>query len=312
MTHHIDIDSLVLYSGSHTAGPPPGTPGCKMCLFEAYNAIITPPDAPQQITDERPPDMSPVLHRMGMRLNDALPDDKRQKLKRFLPRGGHSPLAGTSDDGLDGQRGWLATDWVLRTATPLWLDAADQPEWASRLRELGPTTDQDSYDAAWSVAREIRDEARTLRGERLKKLRTKALAAAAAAVDAAAAAAAAVAVAAVDAAAAAVDAAAAAAAAVAVAAVDAAAAAAGGDAAAAVAAAAAAIDAAAAATGAAAVADKGELVWVAVAAGGELGSAGERATYQQRYGPTIAAVQDSAIDLYTRLVNPAKETADAH
>ena len=146
-----------------------------------------------------------------------------------------------------------------------------------------------SYDAAWSVARDIRAEARTLRGERLKKLRTKALAAAAA-----------------------VDAAAAAAAAVAAAAVDAAAAAAGGDAAAAAAAAAAAIDAAAAAAGAAAVADKGELVWVAVAAGGELGSAGERATYQQRYGPTIAAVQDSAIDLYTRLVNPAKETADAH
>src|SRR6266498_2343815 len=227
MTHHIDIDTLVLYSGSHTGGPPPGTPGCKMCLFEAYNAIQSPPDAPQQITDERPPDMSPVLHRMGMRLNDALPDDKRQKLKRFLPRGGHSPLAGTRDDGLDGQRGRLATDWVLRTATPLWLDAADQPEWASRLRELGPTTDQDSYDAAWSVAREIRDEARTLRGERLKKLRTKALAAAAAA----------------------------------------------------------------AAAGAAA-ADK----W---------------ATYQQRYGPTIAAVQDSAIDLYTRLVNPTKETADA-
>src|SRR6266540_434835 len=260
MTHHIDIDTLVLYSSSHTAGPPPGTPGCKMCLFEAYNAIITPPDAPQQITDERPPDMSPVLHRMGMRLNDALPDDKRQKLKRFLPRGGHSPLAGTRDDGLDGQRGRLATDWVLRTATPLWLDAADQPEWASRLRELGPTTDQDSYDAAWSVAREIRDEARTLRGERLKKLRTKALAAAAAGDAAVAGGAAGVAAA--------------------VAAAAAAAAAAG----------AAAVDAVDAAAGAGDAADK----W---------------ATYQQRYGPTIAAVQDSAIDLYTRLVNPAKETA---
>src|SRR6266511_3504095 len=248
MTHHIDIDTLVLYSGSHTAGPPPpGTPGCKMCLFEAYNAIITPPDAPQQITDRRPPDMSPVLHRMGMRLNDALPDDKRQKLKRFLPRGGHSPLAGTRDDGLDGQRGRLATDWVLRTATPLWLDAADQPEWASRLRELGPTTDQDSYDAAWSVAREIRDEARTLRGERLKKLRTKALAAAAAG-DAAVAGGAAAVAAAVAAAAAA----AAAAGAAAVDAVDAAVAVAGGDAAAAVAAAAATVDAAAAAAGAAA------------------------------------------------------------
>ena len=300
MTHHIDIDTLVLYSSSHTAGPPPGTPGCKMCLFEAYNAIITPPDVPQQITDERPPDMSPVLHRMGMRLNDALPDDKRQKLKRFLPRGGHSPLAGTRDDGLDGQRGRLATDWVLRTATPLWLDAADQPEWASRLRELGPTTDQDSYDAAWSVAREIRDEARTLRGERLKKLRTKALAAAAAG-DAAVAGGAAAVAAAVAAAAAA----AAAAGAAAVDAVDAAVAVAGGDAAAAVAAAAAAVDAAAAAAGAAAVA--------AVDAAAGAGDAADKwATYQQRYGPTIAAVQDSAIDLYTRLVNPAKETADAH
>src|SRR6266498_3757745 len=263
MTHHIDIDTLVLYSSSHTAGPPPGTPGCKMCLFEAYNAIITPPDAPQQITDERPPDMSPVLHRMGMRLNDALPDDKRQKLKRFLPRGGHSPLAGTRDDGLDGQRGRLATDWVLRTATPLWLDAADQPEWASRLRELGPTTDQDSYDAAWSVARDIRAEARTLRGERLKKLPTKALVAAVAAVAAA---------------------------------VDAA-----------VAAAAAAVDAAAAAA-AAADADK----WATYHKTHTATDATAQAHIQQRYGPTIAATQDSAIDLYTRLVNPTKETADAH
>src|SRR6266508_2855104 len=270
MTHHIDIDSLVLYSGSHTAGPPPGTPGCEMCLFEAYNAIITPPDAPQQITDERPPDMSPVLHRMGMRLNDALPDDKRQKLKRFLPRGGHSPLAGTRDDGLDGQRGRLATDWVLRSATPLWLDAADQPEWASRLRELGPTTDQDSYDAAWSVARDIRDEARTLRGERLKKLRTKALAAAAAAVDAAAAAAAAVAVAA---------------AAVVDAVVDAA--------------------ADAAAVAAAAAADK----WATYHKTHTATDATAQAHIQQRYGPTIAAVQYSAIDLYTRLVNPTKVRA---
>src|SRR6266498_774606 len=216
MTHHIDIDTLVLYSSSHTAGPPPGTPGCKMCLFEAYNAIITPPD--------------------------ALPDDKRQKLKRFLPRGGHSPLAGTRDDGLDGQRGRLATDWVLRTATPLWLDAADQPEWASRLRELGPTTDQDSYDAAWSVARDIRAEARTLRGERLKKLPTKALAAAVAAAVAA------------------------------------------------VAAAAAAVDAAAAAV---AAADK----W-ATYHKTHTATATAQAHIQQRYWPTIAAIQDSAIDLY--------------
>ncbi|SRR6266498_2935981 len=185
MTHHIDIDTLVLYSGSHTGGPPPGTPGCKMCLFEAYNAIQSPPDAPQQITDERPPDMSPVLHRMGMRLNDALPDDKRQKLKRFLPRGGVSPLAGTRDDGLDELRGWLATDWVLRTATPLWLDAvvaaAAADKWA---------TYHKTYTATDATA--------------------------------------------------------------------------------------------------------------------------QAHIQQQRYGPTIAAVQDSAIDLYTRLVNPAKETADAH
>ncbi len=289
MTHHIDLDTLVLYSGSHTGGPPPGTPGCEMCLFEAYNAIQSPPDAPQQITDRRPPDMSPVLHRMGMRLNDALPDDKRQKLKRFLPRGGHSPLAGTSDDGLDGQRGWLATDWVLRTATPLWLDAADQPEWASRLRELGPTTDQDSYYAAWSVARETRDEARTLRGERLKKLRTKALVAAAvAAVDAVAVAAAA----AVDAVAA--DAAGAAAA----------------DAAGAVAAAVAAV-AAADAVAAAVAADAADK-WATYHKTHSATDATVQAQIQQRYGPTIAAIQDSAIDLYTRMINPAKETADAH
>ena len=66
--------TIVLARGSHAAD----CEDPKRCLFEAYNW-----QAHHVHTDGCPPDVSPVLHAMGMALNDALPDDKRQQLVRY-------------------------------------------------------------------------------------------------------------------------------------------------------------------------------------------------------------------------------------
>ncbi|HYS37044.1 MAG TPA: hypothetical protein VEO01_15600, partial [Pseudonocardiaceae bacterium] len=177
----IDRDRIHLAKGSHS-GSIPEEPDCEVCFFEAYNLLTLPPGlANPIITDKRPPDVSLVLHRFGMRLNDVLPDDRRQTLKVYLPNG-RSSLAGTVSDGLDDVRRWMAADWAVRTATPAWLDAAGQPEAAARLRALGPIVDRTTYEAAWTVVRPVRDEMRELRNARFAELRARYAAAAADAV----------------------------------------------------------------------------------------------------------------------------------
>jgi len=270
--HHVTLSK-----GSHNPDEPDA------CLFEHYNLARI-----GVKTDDCPEHVSPVLHRFGMRLNDALPDDKRQLLAVYVPEAGQvSPLHGTAGDGLDEVRRHMAVDWSVRVATPLWLDAAGRTEIAAELRGLAPITDKAGRDAIRPRLRAIADECWEARRAALKQIRERSADADAAA-DAAAAAAA-VAAAAADAAAAAV--AAAAADAVAAAAADAAA----------VAVAAAAADAVAAAA-ADAAADYSK-TW--------------RATYNRVYAETKAhilatyepiadQVHDSAIELFAAMVKPAQ------
>lgn len=74
--------------------------------------------------------LSPVLRYFLQRLNDGLPDDKRQLLKPYLPR-----TIGTAGDGQDEARARLAADWVIHTALPGWLELAGANETAAELRE---------------------------------------------------------------------------------------------------------------------------------------------------------------------------------
>jgi hypothetical protein len=119
--------SIVLARGSH---PGQDCADPERCLFEWYNWL-----ARQQHTDDCPPGVSRVLHRFGMRLNDALPDDDRQALAVYLPNG-TSPLAGTAHDGRDRTRAYIAADWAIRTALPLWLSAAGSAADAHTLEAL--------------------------------------------------------------------------------------------------------------------------------------------------------------------------------
>ena len=138
-------DTITLYKGGHE---PAECADGKRCLFEWYNHLTRGQD-----TDSCPPGVSPVLHTFGMRLNDVLPDDRRQELKFVLPNG-DDPLAGTASDGLDETRGYLALDWLIRTWTPAWLDLAGLTEEATALRDLRRIADLLAAQSAGQVVRQ--------------------------------------------------------------------------------------------------------------------------------------------------------------
>ena len=54
--------------------------------------------------------VSPVLTRFCVSFNDALSDERRQKLRPYSAR-----TIGTRGDGLDERRAWLATDWLIHS-----------------------------------------------------------------------------------------------------------------------------------------------------------------------------------------------------
>ena len=144
--------TITLAKGNHPA-PPDDCGNPERCLFEWYNWLTR-----QRHTDDRPPGVSPVLHTFGMRLNDILPDDRRQELARFLPNG-TDRLAGTEHDGKDETRGYIALDWLIRTYTPAWLDLAGLTAEATTLRDLRRIADLVAAQAAGPAVREASSRA---------------------------------------------------------------------------------------------------------------------------------------------------------
>ena len=139
----INLDTLTLAKGAHD------TRADGVCLLEAVAWF-----AGQEHTDY-PPCVSPVLAAFGRTWNDALDDTTRQTLRPFIPL-----LPGTADDGLDLARSYLALDWLVRTYTPAFLDAAGLTGRAAGLRGLAPLTSTGSVQVAgpaiaavWAAAR---------------------------------------------------------------------------------------------------------------------------------------------------------------
>jgi hypothetical protein len=133
-----------LSKGSHP------TADAGRCAMEwvAYLAGEPHSDTPQCV--------SPVLARFCIAFNDALPDDKRQKLRPYLAR-----TIGTRGDGLDDERAWMATDWLIREYTPTWLGLAGLDEHAARLRSLPPILATESLGRAMVDLSAARDGAKT-------------------------------------------------------------------------------------------------------------------------------------------------------
>jgi len=121
--HHVDLNKVWLSAGNHESRED-GT-----CLMEAVSWW-----AGEEHTSS-PACVSPVLRWVGIALNDALPDEPRQRLRPLIP-----DLAGTAGDDLDHIRGWIAADWVIRTWAPEWLDLAGLGQDAASLRALSPVT----------------------------------------------------------------------------------------------------------------------------------------------------------------------------
>ena len=147
-----NLAAIALAKGSHPA-PADDCDNPERCLFEAYNWLTR-----HQHTDSRPPGVSPVLHAFGMSLNDILPDDIRQELKRFLPNG-TDRLAGTEHDGKDETRGYIALDWLIRTYTPAWLDLVGLTAEAAALRDLRSIADLVTAQSAGPVVRDASSKA---------------------------------------------------------------------------------------------------------------------------------------------------------
>lgn len=134
----VPLDAITLRKGAHESRDD------GVCLMEAVAWY-----AGEKHTD-RPTCVCPMLNRMGIRLNDSLPDEKRIRLLQYVPR-----LVGTAGDGHQQARGLMAMDWIIRTNTPTWMEAAKMD--ASALRALPEIRSWDDVVAAQPLL----DDART-------------------------------------------------------------------------------------------------------------------------------------------------------
>lgn len=106
------------------------SPSRGLCLLEAVAYF-----AGERHSDH-PRCVSPILGSFGRHLNDALPSDMRQRLAPLAPS-----LVGTAKDGADHARGYLALDWLVRSWLPAWLDLTPAClEVAHQLRTVAPVT----------------------------------------------------------------------------------------------------------------------------------------------------------------------------
>ena len=153
-----DIGNIHLSHGSHKS------PADGYCLLEAVSMF-----AKEPFTDQ-PQCVSPYLRSFGIGLNDRASDKQRQDLQRFIPL-----VVGTAGDGMDEQRRWLAADHITRVLTPKWLDRANLPELAAKLREVTPITDRATWLEAHKAIEDVRNVTWPLRQNRWQAIRDTAV-----------------------------------------------------------------------------------------------------------------------------------------
>ncbi len=144
MTAALNLDTLYLDKGAHDSRDQ------GVCFMEAV-AWYHGDDH-----SDAPPCVSPVLRILGTRLNDILPDERRQELKQLIP-----VVVGTTGDGHDEARSYMALDWLIRTYTPTWLDLAGLTAEATALRDLRRIVDLAAAQKAGPVVRRAQKKAAT-------------------------------------------------------------------------------------------------------------------------------------------------------
>ena len=101
---------------------------------------------------------SPVLRTFTISLNDQWGDEQRQKLAPYLPR-----MVGTSGDGQDEARSYMALDWLIRSFTPAWLELAGLTAEAQELRNLRRIVDMVAAEQAGPMVRAAQKKAAAAR-----------------------------------------------------------------------------------------------------------------------------------------------------
>jgi len=146
MMRTIDLESLVLKSGSHASF----SKGA--CVMEAVAYVAGEP------WSDHPQCACPVLGDFLRNWNDNLDDATRQRLKPYIPR-----LVGTND-GNSELRSWMCMDWLTRECGPAFMDLTPALRAsAAALRALPEIVDKASLGRATKTieaARKKSDAAR--------------------------------------------------------------------------------------------------------------------------------------------------------
>ena len=140
-----DLDNIRLSYGAHESRAD------GMCLLEAVAFLAGEPHT------DNPQCVCPTLAAFGRSWNDALDDqDRNRLLKPFIRR-----LIGTrSTVEVEYRRTFMATDWAVRVAAPVWLRAAGLDDEAASLEALHPLTSAGGCLSAASMIAQVRDAAR--------------------------------------------------------------------------------------------------------------------------------------------------------
>lgn len=116
----IALDGVVLDRGAHDR------PEYGMCVMEAVAYF-----SGEEFSDH-PTCVSPRIGAFLRTWNDQLEDEPRQRLQPYIQR-----VVGTNTEPADEEtRAWLATDWLVRVHTPVWLELAGLKNEAAKLRAL--------------------------------------------------------------------------------------------------------------------------------------------------------------------------------
>lgn len=119
-----------------------------MCLMEAVAFLAGEPHT------DRPQCVCPALAAFGRAWNDGLPDEDRNRLlKPFIRR-----LINTrSTPEVKQRRAYMAADWTVRVAAPVWLRAAGLVGEAGSLEALAPLASADACRDAVPTIRRVRE-----------------------------------------------------------------------------------------------------------------------------------------------------------
>ena len=128
----LDLETVVLKVGNH-ASIEEG-----MCVMEAVSFVAGEP------WSDSPACACPVVATFLRSWNDALPDDDRQQLKRYIPLlvGSKSTLE------IERRRSAMAMDWLVRVQTTAWLRLAKLDTEADALASLPEIVDAATLNAA--------------------------------------------------------------------------------------------------------------------------------------------------------------------